>query len=132
MKARFVEPNAPASRREAIESDGRVQLRSPNDKDFNTKYPAIVQASAAMPEETVIDGEIVAGDESGRPSFSALQNYASSARLLYYVFDVMILAGKDVMNEPLTSAANYCEDPYWQNWASRSARRPNWKQACRT
>jgi hypothetical protein len=52
-----------------------------------------------MPNETAIDGEIVAL-ESGRPSFSALQNY-QTATLIYYVFDVMILAGKDVMNEPL-------------------------------
>ena len=36
-------------------------------------------------------------DESGRPSFSALQNYGlNTAALLYYVFDVMILTGKDV------------------------------------
>jgi bifunctional non-homologous end joining protein LigD len=55
-----------------------------------------------MPDETVIDGEIVALGESGRPSFSALQNYASAAvALVYYVFDVLVLAGKDVMNEPL-------------------------------
>jgi len=90
-------------RAEAIKSAGRVHLRSRSDKDFNTRYPAIVQALAPMPEDTVIDGEIVAVDESGRPSFSALQNYGSSTRLLYYVFDVMILAGKDVMTEPLTA-----------------------------
>jgi bifunctional non-homologous end joining protein LigD len=49
-------------RAEAIKTGGRVQLRSRNDKDFNRKYPAIVQALAAMPDETVIDGEIVALD----------------------------------------------------------------------
>jgi len=87
----------------AITSGGRVHLRSRNDKDFNSRYPAIVHALTAMPEETVIDGEIVATDESGRPSFSALQNYSDGAtRVLYYVFDVMILAGKEVMKEPLT------------------------------
>jgi hypothetical protein len=43
----------------------------------------------------------VALDESGRPSFNALQNSASSEReLVYYVYDVMIIAGKDVMSEP--------------------------------
>jgi len=46
---------------EAMKSGGRVHLRSRNDKDFNSKYPAIVQALAALPEETVIDGEVIAG-----------------------------------------------------------------------
>jgi bifunctional non-homologous end joining protein LigD len=92
-------------RAEAIKSSGRVHLRSRNDKDFNARYPAIVQALAAMPDETVIDGEIVALDESGRPSFNALQNLGSStAALFYYVFDMMILAGKDVMHEPVDRA----------------------------
>jgi DNA ligase D-like protein (predicted ligase) len=89
-------------RAEAIKSSGRAHLRSRNDKDFSGKYPTIVQALAAMPDETVIDGEVVALDDLGRPSFNALQNNSSIAPLIFYAFDVMILAGKDVMNEPLT------------------------------
>ena len=86
----------------AFKSGGRVQLRSRNDKEFGGKYPAIVKALAAMPDETVIDGEIVALDPAGRPSFNALQNYGSSATpLFYYVFDVLILAGEDVTSELL-------------------------------
>jgi bifunctional non-homologous end joining protein LigD len=50
----------------------------------------------------VIDGEIVALDADGRPSFNALQNYGSSTGpLFYYVFDVMVVAGEDVMALPL-------------------------------
>jgi bifunctional non-homologous end joining protein LigD len=50
----------------------------------------------------VIDGEVVAFDEKGRPSFNALQNYGSaSAPVVYYVFDVMVLAGQNLMREPL-------------------------------
>jgi hypothetical protein len=37
------------------------------------------------------------------PSFNVLQNYGSGTQpLLYYVFDVMVLDGRDVMSEPLT------------------------------
>ena len=86
----------------AIKADGRVQLRSRNNKDFNRKYPTIAVALAALPDETVIDGEIVALDDSGRPSFNSLQNYGSaSAPILYYVFDVLLLSGRDLMSEPL-------------------------------
>jgi ATP-dependent DNA ligase len=86
----------------AFNSGGRVHLRSRNDKDFSSRYPAIVKALSAMPDGTVIDGEIVALDESGRPNFNVLQNSSSSQTpILYYVFDVMVLAGQDVMPEPL-------------------------------
>jgi bifunctional non-homologous end joining protein LigD len=55
-----------------------------------------------MPDETVVDGEVVALDESGRPSFNTLQNYGSSrAAVFFYAFDVLILAGRDLMAEPL-------------------------------
>jgi bifunctional non-homologous end joining protein LigD len=78
----------------AIKTGGRVKLRSRNDNDFSARYPAIVKALSAMPNETVIDGEVVALDESGRPSFNLLQNYGSAgAPLIYYVFDVVVLKG---------------------------------------
>jgi len=42
-------------------------------------------------------------DDTGRPSFNLLQNYgASKAPLVYYIFDLMILAGRDVVGEPLS------------------------------
>ena len=86
----------------AFKSGGKIHLRSRNDKDFNSRYAAIVNALSSMPDETVIDGELVALDESGRPSFNALQGHgAGKAPLLYYVFDAMVLAGKDIMVEPL-------------------------------
>jgi len=87
----------------AVKTGGRVHLRSRNDKDFNKKYPAIVNALASIPDETVIDGEIIALDQSGRPSFNALQSLGSSpTTLFYYVFDVMVLAGVDLTEETLS------------------------------
>jgi bifunctional non-homologous end joining protein LigD len=46
----------------AIKTGGKVQLRSRNDNDFNARYPGIVKALAPMPDDTVIDGEVVALD----------------------------------------------------------------------
>jgi DNA ligase D-like protein (predicted ligase) len=87
----------------AFKRNGGVHLRSRNDNDFNARYPAVVDALAKLPDNTVIDGEVVAFDQQGRPSFNALQNYGSAPApvVYYYVFDVMVLAGQDVMREPL-------------------------------
>jgi DNA ligase D-like protein (predicted ligase) len=87
----------------AFRSGGRVQLRSRNDNDFGLRYPAVMNGLAKLPNDTVIDGEVVALDSEGRPSFSLLQNYgAEKTPIVYFVFDVMVLAGRDVMREPLT------------------------------
>jgi bifunctional non-homologous end joining protein LigD len=87
----------------AIKSAGKVQLRSRNDNDFSARYPAIVKALAALPDESVVDGEVVAVDHDGKPSFNALQNYdASRSPLFFYIFDLLILSGRDVMAEPLS------------------------------
>jgi len=86
----------------AIKTGGKVQLRSRNDNDFTARYPGIATALGSMPDETVIDGEVVALDSEGRPSFNTLQNYGSSgAPLHFFIFDVLILEGRDVMGEPL-------------------------------
>ena len=84
----------------AIKTDGKVQLRSRNDKDFTIRYPSIAKALTRLPNETVVDGELVVLDEKGRPSFNALQNYeSSSGSLIYYLFDLLILSGRNVMGE---------------------------------
>jgi DNA ligase D-like protein (predicted ligase) len=87
----------------AFKSGKKLHLRSRNDNDFSLRYPAVVKGLAQLPDETVIDGEIIALDDEGRPSFNRLQNYgASTGAVLYFVFDVMILAGRDVMSQPLS------------------------------
>jgi bifunctional non-homologous end joining protein LigD len=86
----------------AFRKSGTVHLRSRNDHDFNARYPGVAAALRKLPDETVVDGEIVAFDREGRPSFNALQHYGSApAPVVYYVFDVMVLAGRDLRHEPL-------------------------------
>src|SRR5207342_280837 len=86
----------------AFKREGTLYLRSRNNKDFTARYPPVVAGLAKLPDDTVIDGEVVAFDGEGRPSFNALQNTGSApAPVVYYVFDVMVLAGRDVMREPL-------------------------------
>jgi bifunctional non-homologous end joining protein LigD len=87
----------------ASKTGERVDLRSRNDKDFVPRFPAIAAALEKLPDGTTIDGEIVALDDEGRPSFNLLQNYGSvAAPIVYYAFDLLRLRGKDVMNETLT------------------------------
>jgi bifunctional non-homologous end joining protein LigD len=88
----------------AFKSGGCVHLRSRNDEHFDSRYPGIVKALSSQPDETVIDGKVVALDEVGRPSFNLLQNYGSSkGSLHYYVFDVLTIGGRDITSEPLSS-----------------------------
>jgi DNA ligase D-like protein (predicted ligase) len=90
--------------------NGQVNLRSRNDNAFNARYPAVVAALGKLPDDTVVDGEIVAFDEEGRPSFNALQNYGSApAPVVFYVFDVLVLSGKDLRREPLQTRRELLE-----------------------
>lgn len=94
----------------AFKRDGAVHLRSRNDNDFGGRYPGVVKGLARMPDHTVLDGEVIAFDEEGRPSFNVLQNYGSApGAVVYYVFDVMVLAGRDVMREPLDTRRQLLE-----------------------
>ena len=86
----------------AFKTAGKLHLRSRNDNDFATRYPGVLKGLTRLPNETVVDGELVAFDADGKPSFNALQNQASAETpIVYFVFDVMVLAGRDVRQEPL-------------------------------
>ena len=88
----------------AFKTGNTLHLRSRNDNDFSRRYPAVLRGLAKLPDETVIDGEIVALDEDGRPSFNALQNsIGSETSVVFYVFDLIVLSGRDVSAEPLTA-----------------------------
>jgi bifunctional non-homologous end joining protein LigD len=73
----------------AVKSGGRVYLFSRRHKSFNSQYPYVVEALAELPEGTVVDGEVVALDDSGRPNFNLLAQFRSGAsRIHYFIFDL--------------------------------------------
>ena len=87
----------------AAKADGRVNLFSRRRKSFDHHYPLIVEALAELPEGTVVDGEIVALNESGRPNFNLLQNFRSEAsHIHYFVFDLLIYQDRDLTRLPLS------------------------------
>jgi DNA ligase D-like protein (predicted ligase) len=85
-----------------IKSAGRVRLMSRNGNDFSARFPSVANALSKLPDDSIVDGEIVALDETGRPSFNVLQNYKhSDTPLQFYVFDLLHLAGKNLCDRPL-------------------------------
>jgi bifunctional non-homologous end joining protein LigD len=78
-----------------------AQLWSRNQKDFTRRFPDVVKAVAKLPDDTIIDGEIVALDEHGRPSFNLLQGFGNVQAIVLYAFDLHMLQGKDVRSWPL-------------------------------
>jgi DNA ligase D-like protein (predicted ligase) len=84
-----------------IKSGGHPKLLSRNRKDLSVRFHEVAIALSALPEETVIDGEIVALDENGRPWFGALQNGLPGTVIRFFVFDLMFIGGRNVQKEPL-------------------------------
>lgn len=93
------EPKLDGYRVIAVVNDGDVRLTSRRGLDCSSEYPWLVEALKQQPYTNVVyDGEIVALDENGRPSFQHLQNRASEPRpvLLFYAFDLLYRDGYDL------------------------------------
>jgi bifunctional non-homologous end joining protein LigD len=87
-----------------IKEGEKVRIISRNQNDLTANYPAIVAAATKLKTQSaVLDGEVVALDAHGRPSFQALQHRATqgSHAIAYYAFDLLHLDGRDLTREPL-------------------------------
>lgn len=89
----------------ALKDGAKVKMLSRKGNDLTADYPAIRQAVAVLKAKSaVLDGEIVAFDESGRPSFQHLHHRsAKPAAIRYFAFDLLHLNGKDLQMEPLAA-----------------------------
>jgi bifunctional non-homologous end joining protein LigD len=90
----------------AIAETGGNELRfySRNGNDFSEKFPVITTALKKIKHQAILDGEIVLLNEKNLPDFQKLQHYENhlSNPLIYYVFDLLELDGKDMKELPLT------------------------------
>ena len=86
----------------AVKSRSGLTLFSRRRKSLNRQFPYIVEALTDLPEGTVVDGEVVAIDDRGRPNFNLLQNFrAEASRIHYYIFDLFCWKGRDLTRLPL-------------------------------
>jgi bifunctional non-homologous end joining protein LigD len=87
----------------AVKDGAKVTLSSRNAKDLTREYPTVAAAVAALhAREAMLDGEIVAVDKRGRPTFQALHHHTTSGiQIVYYAFDLLHLDGRDLKDTPL-------------------------------
>jgi len=86
----------------AVKSSGKIDFFSRRRNSFNRQYSLVFEALADLPDNTVIDGEVVALDQSARPDFNLLQHYrAEGSRIHYFVFDLLVYGNRDLTPLPL-------------------------------
>jgi bifunctional non-homologous end joining protein LigD len=106
------EPKLDGYRTIATMNNGSVRLFSRNGIDVTEKYAVVADGMSQQPAgQLVLDGEIIALDEKGKPCFQCLQDYLETmgrkndrnptVAIIYYVFDIIYLDGYDLTRVPL-------------------------------
>jgi bifunctional non-homologous end joining protein LigD len=113
------EPKLDGYRALAFIRDGHVTLRSRRGLDLTPAFPRLAAELAAQGANMILDGELVAFDDAGKPSFNALQNRVQlksereiaaadqSAPAMYYCFDLLHFAGIDLREAPYRDRRRY-------------------------
>ncbi|MDV3258557.1 MAG: DNA ligase D [Sphingomonas sp.] len=73
-----------------------------NGNDWSDRFRAVVRAAAKLPAGCLIDGEAVALDKKGKPSFQLLQSTlkGGDADIVFYAFDLLVDGGEDIRDLP--------------------------------
>jgi bifunctional non-homologous end joining protein LigD len=82
---------------------GEARLVSRRGNDLTQRFPTVARElpRALRSSECVVDGEVCALDERGRPSFSAMQQGKPGTAIVYEAFDLLELDGEPVVDRPL-------------------------------
>ena len=100
------EPKLDGYRALAFIEGGRVRLRSRRGLELATEFPGLAdELNKQQVDRMVLDGEIVAFDAAGKPSFSALQNRAQ--QVVFYCFDLLEFEGIDLRARPYADRRRY-------------------------
>jgi DNA ligase D-like protein (predicted ligase) len=90
-------------RLEAVKAKGGITLYSRRRNVLNKKFHYIASALDSLPENTIIDGELVALGSDGHPDFNLLQNFRSAeSHIIYYAFDILVHKNQYLMMLPLS------------------------------
>ncbi|HEX8152284.1 MAG TPA: non-homologous end-joining DNA ligase [Thermoanaerobaculia bacterium] len=85
-----------------VAAKGKARLYSRYGNPWPGRFPDIVSALTKLARPMILDGEIVAVDAQGRPSFQELQNWQSTSLLIvFYAFDLLHLDGRDLRRLPI-------------------------------
>jgi bifunctional non-homologous end joining protein LigD len=95
----------------ATESGGDTTLTSRNGNVLTARFQSVAKEipKAVKTPDCVLDGEVCALDESGRSSFSAMQQGKPGTPIVYYVFDVLEIEGEPVIDLPLAERRKLLE-----------------------
>jgi bifunctional non-homologous end joining protein LigD len=98
------EPKWDGYRALAYVRGGEAMLRSRRGNDLSQRFSSIAKElpNALRSPDAVVDGEVCALDEKGRPSFSAMQQGKPGTPLVYEIFDVLEIDGVELCGLPLT------------------------------
>jgi ATP-dependent DNA ligase len=106
-------------RLQAVKKNGETTLYSRRGNILNRKFHYIATALKKLPDNTVLDGELVALDSKGKSDFGLLQNFRSAeSKIHFYAFDILVHKGKDVSQLPLVKDVRYwaksvlCTSPF--------------------
>jgi bifunctional non-homologous end joining protein LigD len=84
----------------AVKSDRVVNLFGTNPSTINIH--TLLRPLANSQRGTVVDGEVVALDDSGRPNFNMLAQFRSGASSIhYFIFDLLVCNDRDLTGLPL-------------------------------
>jgi bifunctional non-homologous end joining protein LigD len=80
-----------------------ADLRTRKDQDYTERFANVARElpRAFKTTDFVVDGEVCALDEEGRPSFSAMQQGKRDTPIVYYVFDLLEVEGEPIIDLPL-------------------------------